>query len=191
MTTSLGTSIIVIGIVHQSNITVLPAQATYSIDGGDRVAARLPLSNQDIPNQQFFQSRQLPAGAHNLTINVTSTGSPYTLDYLFFCGNATAPIASVTESGVKPDGVDAALWPKKTAIIVGSILGVLLVILLVAFVFVLCSIRKRRSKSAWNTTPLRDWLSRRESNHARICHRLTRKYSVRDPIHFDRVYYAE
>lgn len=163
-----GTSIIVIGIVHQSNTTVPPAAATYSIDAGEPAAFSLPFSTHDIPNQQFFQSRQLTQGAHNLTITVTSNKSPYTLDYLFFCGNGTPPIAtaSVADSnGAKPDGEEAALWPRKTAIIVGSILGALLVMLLIAFVFVLCSIRKRRTRSAFATSPLREWLSRRESTN--------------------------
>lgn len=153
-----GTAIIVIGIVHPSNSTSPPPVASYTIDTSNPTELPLPVATHNIPNQQFFQSPQLSPGEHTLLINVTSAGSPYTLDYLFFCGNSTPSVAAAS---VQEKTEDTGLLPRKTAIIIGGILGACMIILLLALIFVLCGIRKRRSRAAHTRNgPLREWLSR-------------------------------
>ncbi|KAK7686038.1 hypothetical protein QCA50_010850 [Cerrena zonata] len=154
-----GTSVIVFGIVHQSNGTV--PTANYSIDGAEPTTLSLPFSSHNIPNQQFFQSALLTQGEHNLTITVVSNTSSYTLDYLWFCGtNTTAVSQAVQASNGGKSSEGSGQSSGKTAIIVGSVLGTLLVIVSAAFVFVLWSIRKRRTRAVFTTSPLREWLSR-------------------------------
>ncbi|KAI0073764.1 hypothetical protein K474DRAFT_1710416 [Panus rudis PR-1116 ss-1] len=149
--------VIVVGVVHPSNDSFPPASANYTIDDDYSVELSLPVTNRDIPNQQFFQSPALTPGVHQLTINVTSNGSPYTLDYLFLCGNSTGAIAATISSA----GPRQELWSKKAAIIVGSILGSMMLLLLIALACVLCNIRKRKTRGIRsNNSPLKEWLSR-------------------------------
>ncbi|CDO71097.1 hypothetical protein BN946_scf184844.g101 [Trametes cinnabarina] len=98
------TSIIVFGTVPQSNATFAPPSASYSIDGRRPIELMLPIASMCIPNQQLFRSPELPHGAHNLTISVTTlNGTSYTLDYLWFCTDK--PTQSSNSTGVETKAV--------------------------------------------------------------------------------------
>lgn len=154
-----GTSITVIGIVHASNDTVPPAVASYTIDDEGPLTLPLPISTRDIPNQQFFESPNLPLAAHTLVVNITSDGSPYTLDTLLICTKSTNPISAVL-----------APTPKNTAhkdlpeIIVGVAGGVVALILIVVGVVLLHRRRRKRQASRTVSSPIWSWLQRRTSS---------------------------
>ncbi|PIL23135.1 hypothetical protein GSI_14444 [Ganoderma sinense ZZ0214-1] len=75
-------SITVFGLVPSGSS---PPQASYSIDGADPISPHMASTSQCVPNQQLFDSGNLVAGVHNLTIEVTtaSKDQPYILDYLW------------------------------------------------------------------------------------------------------------
>ncbi len=136
-----GTSIVVFGTVPPGNMSAVPPSASYSIDGRRAFELSLPASNRCIPNQQFFQSPTLSPGEHNLTINVTTTGSPYILDYLWFCGpSAPSADSSGTSSKTVHDG-----FSRVDAIVVGSVGGVIFLLGVAALVWFLRR-RKRQLK---------------------------------------------
>lgn len=151
------------GIVHPSNASVSPAVATYSIDNDTATELPLPAASRNIPNQEFFQSQQLNQGQHNLLINVTSEGSPYTLDYLIICGGNLhfAPIAPAVTGA--HNQISQSSSSNKLAAVVGAILGTMLLIILVGLVLILLKITRRGTSSKATTGPLRDWLQRRKS----------------------------
>ncbi|TCD64101.1 hypothetical protein EIP91_004543 [Steccherinum ochraceum] len=143
-----GSMIIVVGIVHPGNLTIPPAVAAYTIDMQSPTVLPLPVATHDIPNQQFFQSSSLTPGEHTLLINVTSDGSPYTLDYLFVCGSGGPPPQSAVKNSDSP--MQEVFVSKTVAIIVGSILGALMFTLLCALL----------AKGRTTHNPLREWLQR-------------------------------
>lgn len=150
-----GTDITIIGIVHASNSSVPPAIASYTIDSGDPVALPLPLSTRDIPNQQFFESPDLPLSAHVLTINITSDGSPYTLDTLIICTKATNPIAAVTSQDSK------AAAKKVSRGVIGGIVGSVVAILVLVLGIIILHRRRRRARAARTSqSPIGSWLRR-------------------------------
>ncbi|KAH8087170.1 hypothetical protein BXZ70DRAFT_955858 [Cristinia sonorae] len=153
--------IIIVGIVHPSNQTVPPATASYTIDDSNSTELPLPVATHDIPNQQFFQSAQLTPAPHTLLINVTSDGSPYTIDYLFVCG--TGGPAPPPSSQI-PDRPREEFVPKTVAVVVGSILGVVMFTLVIALLYMLWKFRRRRSRQRQPTTTathrLKEWVRR-------------------------------
>ncbi|KAL4245142.1 hypothetical protein ABKN59_010526 [Abortiporus biennis] len=172
-----GTSIIVVGIVHSNSGSKSPAVATYVVDSEPSITLPLPAATHDIPNQQFFQSSTLQPGDHTLTINITSNGSPYTLDYLFFCGDndsatsSSSPTSSPTPPApaanavtqTPPSSTETSVKkpPKTTAIVVGSVLGMFMLILLLLLALMLLRCRRRRSRAARTaSSPLKDWIQR-------------------------------
>ncbi|GJE85186.1 hypothetical protein PsYK624_012640 [Phanerochaete sordida] len=150
-----GTSITIVGIVHASNDTVPPAIASYTIDDDEPLTLPLPISTRDIPNQQFFESPNLPLTTHKLVINITSDGSPYTLDTLLICSKSTNPISAVLAP--TPESIMSKDLPR---ILAGVLSGVaVLLMLILGFVLV----HRRRRKSRANRTmnsPIRSWLQR-------------------------------
>ncbi|KIP04503.1 hypothetical protein PHLGIDRAFT_15167 [Phlebiopsis gigantea 11061_1 CR5-6] len=148
-----GTSITIIGIVHASNNTVPPAIASYIIDDGASVSLPLPISNRDIPNQQFFESPILDLSAHKLVINITSDGSPYTLDTLLICTQGNGAVATVLTPTSR---VTRSATP---AIIGGVIVGAVAFIFLLILGVVLLH-RRRRGMRARRTaeSPIKSWL---------------------------------
>lgn len=144
--------ITVFGTVNPSSDITYPAVADYTIDVNSPTTLPLPQVTQMIPYQQLFQSTQLTPGQHTLVVNVTTQGSPYTIDFLQVCGNG----------GPAPAPTPAKDTSKAESIIIGTVLGVLLLIVLVALVYVLWRDgRRSRSRIGWN--PLRQWLQRRTS----------------------------
>jgi hypothetical protein len=142
--------------VHASNDTVPPAIASYKIDTRDPVTLPLPYSDRDIPNQQFFESPDLPLTTHVLTINITSNGSPYTLDTLVICSKATNSVAAV----LTPQDKGSAR--RLTPAVIGGIVGGAVVLLLLILGVVL--LRRRRQKAHATRTaqsPICSWLQRR------------------------------
>lgn len=153
-----GTSVTVIGVVHASNASFPPAVASYQIDNDDPVVLPLPISTRDIPNQQFFESPNLPLTAHKLLINVTSNGSPYTLDMLSICSKSTNSISDVL-APTPPSSTPKDL-PEIIAVVVGGVAVLLL------FVFGAILLRRKRRKTKAKRTvrsPIWSWLQRRTS----------------------------
>lgn len=155
----LGTSISVIGTVHQSNSSVPPATAAYIIDDDTPTELPLPLSDRDIPHQTFFESPNLILGTHRLIINLTTDGSPYTLNALSVCTKVTNPIAAVLAPS-----------PRQTRKLSrGAVAGISIgSILLLIFSFVLCVVlcrrRRRRLRAArTDDSPITKWLESRLS----------------------------
>ncbi|THH26393.1 hypothetical protein EUX98_g7796 [Antrodiella citrinella] len=155
-----GSMIIIVGIVHASNATVPPATAAYTIDTSPPTVLPLPVATQDIPNQQFFQSSQLTPGEHTLTINVTSNGSPYTLDYLFVCGSGGPALPVASGVGLHDDLPPDEFVSKTVTIIVGAILGTVMLMLLVALAYVLWWSKWRSTRRRRIHSPLKEWLQR-------------------------------
>ncbi|EMD35636.1 hypothetical protein CERSUDRAFT_96749 [Gelatoporia subvermispora B] len=154
-----GTSIIVVGIVPPSNATVGPPFASYTIDDTPPIELSLPIAQHSIPNQQFFQSPEFPAGTHTLTINVTTSGNVYTLDYLFFCDEQER----VKDTPQPASGKSTRLSRRDTMIIAGVVGGVFLLLFLA---FGLLWYRRRRMLSRReriSTSPVKDWLFRTRS----------------------------
>ncbi|KAI8972876.1 hypothetical protein BD414DRAFT_531521 [Trametes punicea] len=157
-----GTSIVVFGTVPQSNATTAPPSATYSIDGGRAVQRSLPIADVCIPNQQFFQSFELSPGAHNLTINVTTPDeTPYILDYLWFCTTKTPQTSSSVSVETKAASHDK--LSRLDAIVLGSVLGgVFLLLCIATLVWLVIRRRRRRIRSLRKLhisgSPVSSWL---------------------------------
>ncbi len=154
----LGTSVTVVGVVHAGNATDPPAVASYTIDSFPSISLPLPFTSRDIPNQAFFESEELLLGAHKLVINVTTDGSPYTLNSLTVCNKATNPVV-------------AALVPEthttvhnNVPIIVGVIVGVVVAGLLAAAGYLLYRRRKRGNARPITRYPVLSWLRRKSSS---------------------------
>ncbi|EIW54838.1 uncharacterized protein TRAVEDRAFT_22708 [Trametes versicolor FP-101664 SS1] len=153
-----GTSIVVFGTVPPSNMSEIPPSASYSIDGRRAFELSLPASDRCIPNQQFFQSPMLSPGTHNLTINVTTAGTPYILDYLWFCGSS---VPSADSSGTSPKTAHGG-FSRVDAIVVGSVVGGVIFLLGIASLvwFFLRRRRRRRRlrKLKIAASPVSSWL---------------------------------
>lgn len=158
-----GTSVTVIGVVHASNDTYPPATAAYTIDSYPPISLPLPFTSRDIPNQAFFESEVLPLGAHKLTINVTSDGSPYTLNSLKICSKDTNPVAAALSPSVKPSP------GANVPVIVGAVVGTVVVLGLAVLGSVLLFRRRRQGKTPAASIPMKmgnrvlSWLQRRMS----------------------------
>ncbi|KAI0363163.1 hypothetical protein BV20DRAFT_188313 [Pilatotrama ljubarskyi] len=157
-----GTSIIVFGTVPQSNASSVPPSATYSIDNKRPVSLTLPSSDRCIPNQQFFQSPTIAPGTHNLTINVTTPdGTPYVLDYLWFCGPLQSG-KSLNSTGVDDKRPSHGGLSRLDGIILGSVLGGFIFLLGVAALVWACLRRRRRRQQLRKlhiaASPVSSWL---------------------------------
>lgn len=150
-----GTSVTVIGVVHASNSSYLPAAASYTIDSYPPISLPLPFTSRDIPNQAFFESEELPLGAHKLVVNVTTDGSPYTLNALQICTKNTDPVAAELDPTTHPAS------NQRTSIIIGSVVGgsVLMILAMVGYFLY----RRRRTRQATRSpkNPVLSWLQRR------------------------------
>ncbi|KAM5543475.1 hypothetical protein V8D89_002726 [Ganoderma adspersum] len=149
-------NIIVFGLVPSGSS---PPQASYSIDGLSATSPHMAATTQCVPNQQLFNSGNLAAGLHNLTIDVTmaSQSQPYIVDYLWLCGAGTdasesSTAATETHSKTSKDGV-----------IVGVVLGTLALLLAIA-ICVWMFVRRRRKRLArmrklhLSPSPVASWL---------------------------------
>lgn len=147
--------------MHASNDTVPPAVASYTIDDDDSITLPLPFSNRDIPNQQFFESPNLALAAHTLVINITSDGSPYTLDTLKICSQSNSPVAAVLNPTSKTSS-----HKLSPAVIGGAIVASVGFVLLVVLGIVLLH-RKRRKDRARRTaeSPVKSWLQFRTTDY--------------------------
>ncbi|KAF7795631.1 hypothetical protein EIP86_006796 [Pleurotus ostreatoroseus] len=154
LTWSVGTSVTVVGIVHASNDTNPPAAASYTIDDFPSISLPLPFTSRDIPNQAFFESEELPLGAHKLTINVTTDGSPYILNSLTVCNKATNPVVAAlvpeTRTTTRND----------VPIIVGVVVGVVVTSLLLLAGYFLYRRRKKGNLRPITRYPVLSWLRR-------------------------------
>lgn len=155
-----GTSIVVFGTVQQSNQSFPPPNASYSIDGRPAFEFPLPTSAMCIPNQQLFHSPSLHPGQHNLTITVTTAGTPYVLDYLWVCNPSPAPSLPRHDSS------------HTDAIIVGSVLGGAIFLFGLAAVAWFCIRRQRKARQHLrklhiSASPVSSWLHR-QSNSAHL-----------------------
>lgn len=154
-----------IGIVHQSNNTIPPAVASYTIDDDDAVELALPFittngNRTSIPNQQFFESSLLRPGPHTLLINVTSDGSPYTLDGLRICSESGTPIAAA----LVPTSTQSPSSHLVQIIVVSVIGGVVLIVLLILLGIFFFHRRMRAfRKRQTAASPIGGWLRQRTS----------------------------
>ena len=146
----------VFGIVQPQNDSDPAALtiANYTVDDREPIELPLPSVQHPVPNQAFFQTPQLPSGAHNLVINVISIGPPYTLDHLLLCDRPTLPSFPFT-SDTKQTGSNT------LAAVIGGILGSMLLVLLIVLGLVLMKLTRKRKGGKSTTSPLRDWLRRR------------------------------
>ena len=156
-----GTSVIVFGSVPKSNMTDAPPSAAYSVDGEEPWELPLPIANRCIPNQQFFHSRELTLGAHNLTINVTTPdGTPYILDYLWFCTDK--PARTSDSMGVETENASNEKFSRLDGIVLGSVLGSVFFLLVVAaLAWTLNKARRRRRRLRRlhiAASPVNSWL---------------------------------
>ncbi|KAH9852384.1 hypothetical protein C2E23DRAFT_730912 [Lenzites betulinus] len=152
-----GTSIVVFGTVQQSNNSSPPPNASYSIDGRPAFDFTLPASAMCIPNQQFFHSPPLHPGQHNLTITISTTGTPYVLDYLWVC----SPSPSTSAPQHNSSHIDA--------VIVGSVLGGVIFLFGLAAAVWFCIRRRRRARKNLrmlqiSASPVSSWLHRQNSS---------------------------
>ncbi|KAI0353962.1 hypothetical protein OH77DRAFT_566520 [Trametes cingulata] len=166
-----GTSIIVFGTVPRSNASAVPPSATYSVDDKRPVMLTLPSSDRCIPNQQFFQSLTVPQGTHNLTINVsTPDGTPYILDYLWFCGSSDSG-KSLNSTGVEANRPSHEGLSRLDGIILGVVLGGFIFLLGLAALVWVCirRWRKRRQlrKLRIAASPVSSWLHWQSSGGTR------------------------
>ncbi|KAI0659842.1 hypothetical protein C8Q70DRAFT_914433 [Cubamyces menziesii] len=156
-----GTSVIVFGSVPKSNMTDAPPSAAYSVDGEEPWELPLPIANRCIPNQQFFHSRELTLGAHNLTINVTTPdGTPYILDYLWFCTDK--PARTSDSMGVETENASNEKFSRLDGIVLGSVLGsVFFLLVIAALAWTLNKARRRRRRLRRlhiAASPVNSWL---------------------------------
>ncbi|KAI0331740.1 hypothetical protein GY45DRAFT_1369722 [Cubamyces sp. BRFM 1775] len=157
-----GTSILVFGSVPQSNMTTAPPSAAYSVDGEEPWELPLPIADRCIPNQQFFHSRELTLGTHNLTINVTTPDStPYILDYLWFCTDKPAQTSNST--GLKTEKPSHETFSHLDGIVLGSVFGgVFFLLAVAALAWMLTKARRRRRKLRKlhiAASPVSSWLN--------------------------------
>lgn len=147
-----------IGTVNEGNTTVPPAIAAYTIDDENPIELPLPFSDQSIPRQMFFESASLPLASHRLVINITSSGSPYTLNSLTICSKITNPIAAVL---APPSPEKRNLKPA----IIGGIVGGSVALLLLLFLACILLHRRRRKVRVAHTaaSPITKWLDDRFS----------------------------
>ncbi|OBZ67784.1 hypothetical protein A0H81_12204 [Grifola frondosa] len=145
--------------VSGSSVVVEFNGTSVIVVGIEPIELSLPVAQRFVPNQQFFQSRQLQAGAHNLTINVTTTGNPvHPRLSLLFC--VTDVTSQTTESTTSPQPM--AYTVSKKTIIVSAVLGGVIVLMLLAFLG--CFLIRRRRRRLRNThivdSPIMSWLQR-------------------------------
>jgi hypothetical protein len=154
------------GVVHGGTT---PPSAQYTIDNVS-VELPLPMSASDIPHQTFYQSPHLPSGPHNLTIQVTTDGSPYTIEGLLVCNTFNGNKSSAALLNPPPDK------SKKLAAgaIAGIVIGCVGFIVLCYIAIVLFHRRQRRLRSARTAdSPITQWLDRRLSGELTCLHSLS------------------
>ncbi|KAI0683863.1 hypothetical protein BC835DRAFT_697864 [Cytidiella melzeri] len=158
-----GTDITVYGLVHASNATTHPAMAVYTLDANttDSVSIELPLpiSSTNINHQPFFESSELAPGNHTLTIDVTTSGIPYTVTDLTICNKATS--SGLADTGTLAKTTKPANQKLSAGDIAGIVVGCVVVALLLVLAFVLFHRRQRRMRSAMTAnSPVTRWLER-------------------------------
>ena len=137
---------------------VPPATAAYIIDDDSPTELPLPLSDRDIPHQTFFESPDLLLGTHRLIINITTDGSPYTLNSLSICSKVTNPIAAVLAPPTHHSR-------KLTHVAVAGIIAGSISLLILSFLACLLILRRRGRPLSETTTesPIGKWLDNRLS----------------------------
>ena len=162
------------------------------IDDLPPIKLPLPFTTRDIPNQAFFESEELPLGNHKLVINVTSNGSPYTLNGLKICSRLSGIAAST--SSQPPERSASHL---DVPVLVGTIIGGIAVLALIVFGYMFWCRRRGdgTGKGPFMRGRVMSWLQRRESHAVLICSSRANGGCVRwyghAPIHVYRVYHAQ
>ncbi|EGO03882.1 hypothetical protein SERLA73DRAFT_69705 [Serpula lacrymans var. lacrymans S7.3] len=150
------TGITVFGTIPASNITTTPPTALYTIDTSQPVAITEPSANNAIANQPLFQMSQLSVyTTHNITINVLSAVSPFTLDYFVLVPSNKS---EETSSRFPGTGNTIVLEDRRIIIILSSLLGSIVLMILIGLGFFLFRRRRQaRLNRALNPDNTRQW----------------------------------
>ncbi|RPD54960.1 hypothetical protein L226DRAFT_83696 [Lentinus tigrinus ALCF2SS1-7] len=171
-----GTGFALFGIIPPSNTTDLPPSALYTVDNSTSrsTASTLPFATDCQRNQNFFQVNNLTPGNHTITVNVThaSPTAPYIVDYIWICGVSThgkstssAVAAPSTTAGASSDSPVSKTHSTRSrdAIIVGTVLGGIILLLVLTFLACVCIRRRRRRQNRLRglhlaASPVASWL---------------------------------
>jgi len=150
-----GSGIIVYGTIPQSNDTVAPPTAVYSIDAASPFVTTQPTANHQVEFQPLYGVSQLSADKqHTLTINVTKADSPYTLQFFVVSPNDDSDTVSVTSvatptssSGVDGPSTEISASSQKSFQILAAVFGVLLLLMFLAIGLFILVRRRRRGRN--------------------------------------------
>lgn len=147
------------GTVPQSNDTVKPPTAEYSLDAAAPFVTTAPTADTAISNQPLFAASSLSSQEHELVIRIKDAQAPYTLDHFFVfpkIGNTTQNVVNKsptptprTSETPAPGGLSTVAQDPSAMTIraLAGILGSLVVIVLLVLAVFLFR-RQRHSRSA-------------------------------------------
>jgi len=129
-----GTGIGVYGTIGSSNSNRVPPQTTYQLDAGSDVTYIPELTTSAQHYQRFYQSAQVSNGNHTLLVtNIIGGCDPYFVDYLVIQTGSNS--TSSTTSSMPTGSTGQSNTGHRTAVIAGSVFGVIGGILLFALAY--------------------------------------------------------
>jgi hypothetical protein len=155
---TLGTGIFVYGTIQ--NTAEGPSGSSYAIDSEQKSTYHNNATSPDLKNQLFFRSEILPSGQHTLLVTTINDGK-FIFDYLLYINDTTSSdsangsppstsgLTRNTSTPTSDNPLPAASKPQsngRTAVIVGSVVGTVCVILALLFLY-WWFLRRRRTES--------------------------------------------
>ncbi|TFK82329.1 hypothetical protein K466DRAFT_304349 [Polyporus arcularius HHB13444] len=173
-----GTGFALFGIIPPSNSSNRPPAASYTVDNATSRSTQstLPFATDCQRNQNLFQVNNLPQGNHTITVNVTSASAtaPFIVDYIWICGgqgftrklsnsSAAQPSSTAASASSGQTHSDSHSTRSRDAIIIGSVLGSILLLLTVTLLACVCIRRRRRRQNRLRglhlaASPVASWL---------------------------------
>ena len=157
----LGISIGAYGTIGSSNSNLSAPETSYQLDGNEPVTYQPTLMTSAQHYQRFYQSPQVAKGQHTLIVtNLINDTDIFIFDYLvILTGNNASSTASIPTS--TKTSLPSNSEHHRTAVITGSIFGVLAGLLLLGLTYFLIRRRKRRELEAplTNEIPSSEYLA--------------------------------
>ena len=179
-----------LGTVPQSNSSSLPPTVSFILDAEDPFVVTQPLASHAFFNQPLFSTAQLNNTPHQLVINVTSAGSPFTVDYfvvfppdihdVISSTSQVSPTDASANTSLNGGAFDASAL--LTIKLLAVFLGIMVLILLLIIGFFIFRTRKNSSRRRKPSLPGNPMTSESKRGRASAGHGMC--YLLANPGHF-------